>query len=119
VPPGRAHGPLTGPHLPPRPGAASAREPRTPEAKFVDVPPLSPRGRPLTPPSRAAAEAAADDGLDDTTPSRGAPRSAIPRSNRSPGGRSIFGDDLISEKSLDEVILSYLADDLDGTSNLP
>jgi hypothetical protein len=30
-------------------------------------------------------------------------------------GRSIFGaDDLISEKSLDEVILSYLADDLDG-----
>jgi hypothetical protein len=26
--------------------------------------------------------------------------------------RSIFGDDLISEKSLDEVILSYLAEDL-------
>jgi hypothetical protein len=29
-------------------------------------------------------------------------------------GSSIFGDDLISEKSLDEVILSYLAEDLDG-----
>jgi hypothetical protein len=29
-----------------------------------------------------------------------------------PGG-SIFGDDLISEKSLDEVILSYLSEDLD------
>jgi hypothetical protein len=33
-------------------------------------------------------------------------------------GGSIFGgDDLISEKSLDEVILSYLADDLDGSAS--
>ncbi|MRG95235.1 hypothetical protein [Polyangium spumosum] len=29
-------------------------------------------------------------------------------------GTSIFGEDLISEKSLDEVILSYLAEDLEG-----
>jgi hypothetical protein len=29
-------------------------------------------------------------------------------------GSSIFGEDLISEKSLDEVILSYLAEDLEG-----
>ncbi len=29
-------------------------------------------------------------------------------------GSSIFGEDLISEKSLDEVILGYLAEDLDG-----
>jgi len=28
-------------------------------------------------------------------------------------GSSIFGEDLISEKSLDEVILSYLAEDLE------
>jgi hypothetical protein len=28
-------------------------------------------------------------------------------------GKSIFGEDLLSDKSLDEVILSYLADDLD------
>jgi hypothetical protein len=28
-------------------------------------------------------------------------------------GKSIFGGDLISDKSLDEVILSYLAEDLD------
>lgn len=33
---------------------------------------------------------------------------------RPPEGSSIFGEDLISEKSLDEVILSYLAEDLDG-----
>lgn len=31
-------------------------------------------------------------------------------------GGSIFGDDLISEKSLDEVILSYLSEDLDTSS---
>ena len=31
-------------------------------------------------------------------------------------GKSIFGEDLISDKSLDEVILSYLAEDLDGDS---
>jgi hypothetical protein len=35
--------------------------------------------------------------------------------SRPPEGRSIFGEDLISEKSLDEVILSYLAEDLDTT----
>jgi hypothetical protein len=31
-------------------------------------------------------------------------------------GGSIFGDDLISEKSLDEVILSYLSEDLDSSA---
>jgi hypothetical protein len=34
----------------------------------------------------------------------------------SPEQQSIFGDNVISEKSLDEVILSYLAEDLEGTS---
>lgn len=33
---------------------------------------------------------------------------------RPPEGASIFGEDLISEKSLDEVILGYLAEDLDS-----
>ncbi len=37
---------------------------------------------------------------------------AVPSRNSS----SIFGDGVISEQSLDEVILSYLAEDLDGTS---
>jgi len=32
-------------------------------------------------------------------------------------GGSIFGDDLISEKSLDEVILSYLSEDLESTNS--
>jgi len=33
-------------------------------------------------------------------------------------GASIFGEDLISEKSLDEVILSYLAEDLEGSEGV-
>ncbi len=42
---------------------------------------------------------------------------AIFATGRAPeAGGSIFGDDLISEKSLDEVILSYLSEDLDGAS---
>ena len=39
---------------------------------------------------------------------------AIFANTRPQEGASIFGEDLISEKSLDEVILSYLAEDLDG-----
>jgi hypothetical protein len=42
---------------------------------------------------------------------------AIFAAGRAPeAGGSIFGDDLISEKSLDEVILSYLSEDLDTTA---
>jgi hypothetical protein len=42
---------------------------------------------------------------------------AIFASGRAPeAGGSIFGDDLISEKSLDEVILSYLSEDLEAST---
>jgi len=50
-------------------------------------------------------------------PTRPATRSAAPAPPSSPPKSSppgsIFGNDLLSEKSLDEVILSYLAEDLD------
>lgn len=52
-----------------------------------------------TPPTQAAPVAAA-----------AAPRPAAPGGDKRPD--TIFGEDLISEKSLDEVILSYLAEDL-------
>jgi hypothetical protein len=42
---------------------------------------------------------------------------AIFATTRPPEGASIFGEDLISEKSLDEVILSYLAEDLEGPTD--
>jgi hypothetical protein len=52
------------------------------------------------------------------TPAAPAAASARPSSRYgsvpSKSARSIFGDGVISEKSLDEVILSYLAEDLDG-----
>lgn len=56
------------------------------------------------------------------TSNRGSQRYAPSRpasifgSSRPQEGSSIFGEDLISEKSLDEVILSYLAEDLDSGS---
>ena len=34
--------------------------------------------------------------------------------SKPPSASSLFGEDLISERSLDEVILSFLAEDLDG-----
>jgi hypothetical protein len=40
-------------------------------------------------------------------------RSSRPAARRDPSSESIFGGDLLSEKSLDEVILSYLAEDAD------
>jgi hypothetical protein len=41
-----------------------------------------------------------------------AARQAPPPVLRSDGAETLFGEDLISEKSLDEVILSYLAEDM-------
>jgi len=40
------------------------------------------------------------------------PGPAALRARRAESGETLFGEDLISEKSLDEVILSYLAEDL-------
>jgi len=68
-----------------------------------------PPGEPVHP-SPAPARAAAP------SPGRYAPSrpASIFATTRPQEGASIFGEDLISEKSLDEVILSYLAEDLDG-----
>lgn len=83
--------------LPPPPEAVLPR--RTPSS----VRPVAPLPQPAFEPSSA--------GL---SPS-GRPRQASSlMSSRPAEGVSIFGEDLISEKSLDEVILSYLADDLDA-----
>jgi hypothetical protein len=76
-------------------GYSSRTSPPPPVVRRV----LTPGGRPAIPsPNRYA-------------PSRPASIFATTRPN---DGASIFGEDLISEKSLDEVILGYLAEDLDG-----
>jgi len=86
--------------LPPPPAAViGARTPSASPGGYSSVaPPLPPASAPPSTRGRYA-------------PSR---PSSIFASVRPQEGASIFGEDLISEKSLDEVILSYLAEDLDG-----
>ena len=76
------------------------------------APPPEPAGGPAAPraptPARPNAQASAAERR--YAPTRPA---AIFGQARPQQGKSIFGEDLISDKSLDEVILSYLAEDLD------
>ncbi|MCA9576363.1 MAG: hypothetical protein R3B40_10955 [Polyangiales bacterium] len=95
------------------------------EAAAAGVSASAPRPSPATPVDFAALDAAAAK-LEGSRDSRPAPQNLYaatrkpaavaaapaPASRPQPSG-SIFGGDLVSEKSLDEVILSYLADDLD------
>lgn len=83
--------------LPPPPEAVLPR--RTPSSVRPIAPPMSSAFEPPTVPLGA--------------PGRPRPSASL-MSSRPTEGVSIFGEDLISEKSLDEVILSYLADDLDA-----
>jgi hypothetical protein len=64
----------------------------------------------IVPPPVTAEQIPSNVGSGRYAPSRPA---SIFATNRPAEGASIFGEDLISEKSLDEVILSYLAEDLD------
>jgi hypothetical protein len=68
-----------------------------PPGKSRSAPPPRPSQRPSSSPGRYAAT-----------------RPASIFATSKPASGSIFGEDLISERSLDEVILSYLADDLEG-----
>lgn len=90
TPPPPMPGPQVGRIAPPAPG-------RVPPPPITTPPPkLDPTGSGRYAPSRPA---------------------AIFATTRPPEGASIFGEDLISEKSLDEVILSYLAEDLEGPTD--
>lgn len=125
-PPRRPRRIVTNPNLrKPTPSAS----PPPPEAFDLDVasldehPPRSSRNPPpLRPPrksspaaarkprSGAPARSAALDGV----PSVGRPATRLAAAPQT-HARSIFGDGAISEQSLDEVILSYLAEDLDDS----
>ena len=86
---------------------ASARNPEQ-GGLLAQGTPAPRKVRPNPPPPAAAAVAAAP-----VTLSRPQSRfAAVPPKSAA----SIFGDGAISEQSLDEVILSYLAEDLDGSS---
>jgi hypothetical protein len=105
--------PITNPNLR---GVSPSVAPPSPEAFDLDVatleklpraptrpPPRKTKSRPPAP--NAAARAAQ------------APQRPATQLSNPPGtaARSIFGDGAVSEQTLDEVILSYLAEDLDGS----
>jgi hypothetical protein len=90
------------PDLPPPPAAVLGKKPSAGPAGSYSV---------TGAPARAVGGQGLPPGAGRYAPSRPA---AIFATTRPQEGASIFGEDLISEKSLDEVILSYLAEDLDG-----
>jgi hypothetical protein len=105
--------------LPPPPAAVVGKKP-PPVPVPLRPPRPSPSGEPKSVPRPTATPALAAAALQQGSPSAGryamSRPAAIFSSSRPAEGSSIFGEDLISEKSLDEVILSYLAEDLDTPS---
>jgi hypothetical protein len=89
----------------PMPPAASV-SPQTPPAPRAPTPGVGTTARP-TPNAAANSGSGGERRYAPTRPA------AIFGQARPQQGKSIFGEDLISDKSLDEVILSYLAEDLD------
>jgi|SRR5579859_8039111 len=107
--------------LPPPPANLFREKGSTGKYRMTPVPPPTAVGGEQPP---AKGRAPAGTGKRAPTPSAGpgapgdrryAPSrpAAIFGQTRPQQGKSIFGEDLISDKSLDEVILSYLAEDLD------
>jgi hypothetical protein len=94
------------PAKPPPPPERAERAQATSPPSLLDGAPLPRRQRPASGSTLAAAAA---------PPNLSRPTSRF-ASAPSKSASSIFGDGVISEQSLDEVILSYLAEDLDGTS---
>lgn len=104
--------------LPPPPAAVLGKKPGgapmsgSYSAVNVGTPVTDTSGAPRPPiqPIPARSASTAPTGTGRYAPPRPA---SIFATTRPPEGASIFGEDLISEKSLDEVILSYLAEDLE------
>jgi hypothetical protein len=103
---------------PPPLSPAAQAAPTTP-----NVPPVT-RGRPVAPlpnsPSGSAStsgmqarDGAGRSGSPSSAPARYAPARPATIFGAPRGKASLFGDDLVTDKSLDEVILSYLAEDLE------
>lgn len=99
--------------VPPAAAAPATSVPRAPTpapATVAAKPARTSQPTPSAPPARKPAPSAPAAGERRYAPTRPAAIFGQPRPQPSKGA---FGDDLISDKSLDEVILSYLAEDLD------
>jgi hypothetical protein len=94
------------PPKPPLPRLDRSPEPSAARSSRKSTPAPARKSRPS--PAQPAAKAG-------TSPSLSRPSSRF-AAGPSKTAQSIFGDGVISEQSLDEVILSYLAEDLDGSS---
>lgn len=115
-------------HLPPPPAAVMGKKrssdgPATAGSYRTVTPAQAPSHLVNPPPSPPADKADPSEKADGRAPKGPVPSTgryaptrpaAIFANSRPAEGASIFGEDLISEKSLDEVILSYLAEDLDS-----
>ena len=109
----------TASNLPPPPANLFREKTSAGKYRITPVPPGNPKV-PTPPPPRPSTSAATPAGRRPTQQPAAADRryaptrpAAIFGQARPQQGKSIFGEDLISDKSLDEVILSYLAEDLD------
>jgi hypothetical protein len=113
IPPRPASIPPRPASIPPRPASIPPRPASIPPAPFAAD--AGPKRMSSPPPPVATPTAPQADRRDDAS-QRYAPArpAAIFGQARPQQGTSIFGEDLISDKSLDEVILSYLAEDLEG-----
>lgn len=88
-------------------------EPLEPAKPAVDVAALEAAAARLAGPSSAPPPPQAMGRYQPTQPPKAMKRESVVPTAKSKPPESIFGSDLLSEKSLDEVILSYLAEDLD------
>jgi hypothetical protein len=111
--------------LPPPPPNVIAGGGARPHGEYANVQPGTrksmrpPSARPPTPRAPSLRPSAAPAAGSPSRPPSGRyamtrPASIFATSKPSPSNGSLFGEDLISERSLDEVILAYLAEDLDG-----
>jgi hypothetical protein len=98
-------GPITSVGLESSPGVASAGRARSSSASF-------PRPQ-ITAPATPAPSSRPGSGKYAATAPVAQRASSPAKEPSKPRAESLFGSDLLSEKSLDEVILSYLADELD------
>jgi len=99
---------VTPPHQTSYRSAPSASGHRPTSRPREDEPPPSARSRPTPQEGQPSPKRAPADRYAHSRPA------SIFGGDRPPEGASIFGEELISEKSLDEVILGYLAEDLEG-----
>lgn len=97
---------------PPTPPSAPAQPPSQPETPAAAAPPPAAADNAGTPPAQEAAQVKAEKTESGELVIEAEALERAFESKDESAVDSIFGEDLISEKSLDEVILSYLADDL-------